>query len=379
MSIVLKRLGFSAFLSLIVLGTPAHASEIILGQVAPFSGPLAPTGTAYRVGINLYIESTNASGGILGNHLKLVSTDDKYKTEETVKLARDMIRDKKPLALIGIVGTGNVGALLKEKVLEESDIPLIGVRTGAAALVNSGNPHLFFTRASYADEITKIVELYSLTGNSRFAVFYQNDGFGQDGLASAEKIIAQFEGQIVAKGSYEKNTTNVAEAVKNIAAASPQTVIMVSNTAASAEFVKQMRAAGNVSQLTTLSTTDGPQVVAKIGADLAKGLAITQVVPAPNNLSVPLIKEIQAAHKRFSTPDTPLNHTLIEGYLAAKILGEGIRKAGPNPTRKQLREALKSFRALDLGGVSVNYPGTSQAGVQFVDITILDRAGKLLR
>lgn len=374
-----KHLRLGAFLSLFLLGTSSQASEIILGQVAPFSGPLAPTGTAYRAGINLYIESLNASGGILGSRLKLVSTDDEYKSEQTVKLARDMIRDSKPLALIGVVGTGNVSALLKEKVLDESGTPLVGVRTGAAALVNSGNPNLFFTRASYADEITKIVELYSLTGNSRFAVFYQNDGFGQDGLGSAEKIIAQFKGQIVAKGSYEKNTTDVAAAVKTIAAASPQAVIMVSNTAASAEFVKQMRAAGNASQLTSLSTTDGPQVVAKIGPDLAKGLAITQVVPAPNNLSAPLIKEIQAAHKRFAAPDTPLNYTMIEGYLAAKIIGEGLRKAGPNPTRKQLREALKSFRTVDLGGVTVNFSGASQAGVQFVDITILNREGKLLR
>lgn len=376
---MIRRLLLCTALFLSSTSLSASASEIVLGQVAPFSGPLAPTGAGYRSGINLYIAATNASGGIHGNRLKLLSIDDEYKSEQTVKLAREMIRDSKPLALIGVVGTGNVDALLKEKVLEESDTPLIGVRTGASALVNSGNPLLFFTRASYADEISKIVELYTMTGNTRFAVLYQNDGFGQDGLASAEKIVAQFKGQIVAKGSYEKNTTDVAAAVKTIAAASPQTVIMVSNTAASAEFVKQMRAVGSVSQLTTLSTTDGPQVVAKIGANLAKGLAITQVVPAPSNLVVPLIKEFQAAHKRFAPPDTPMNHTMIEGYLAAKIVGEGIRKAGSNPTHKQLRDALKSLRAFDAGGITVNFSGASQAGVQFVDITILNREGKLLR
>lgn len=356
-----------------------QASELVLAQIAPLSGPLAPTGLAYRAGINLYIASVNANGGIHGNSLKLVSVDDEYKTEQTVALARNVIREAKPIALTGVVGTGNVGALINEKILDEAGIPLIGVRTGASSLVKSSNPWLFVTRASYADEIAKILELYSMTGNSRFAVLYQNDSFGQDGLSNAERLITQFKGQLVAKASYEKNTTDVANAVKVINAASPQAVIMISNTAASAEFVKQMRVAGNVSQLTTLSTTDGPQVAAKIGAELAKGLAITQVVPAPTALSVPLSKEIQAAYKRFPNPDIALNHTMMEGYLAAKIIGEGLRKAGANPSRKQLQEAMKTIKNQDLGGLNVNFSGANQAGVQFVDITILNKEGKLLR
>lgn len=376
---MLARLLVSLAFGFALLTPCTQASELVLAQIAPLSGPLAPTGQAYRAGINLYIASVNANGGIHGNSLKLVSVDDEYKTEQTVALARNVIREAKPIALTGVVGTGNVGALINEKILDEAGIPLIGVRTGASSLVKSSNPWLFVTRASYADEIAKILELYSMTGNSRFAVLYQNDSFGQDGLSNAERLITQFKGQLVAKASYEKNTTDVANAVKVINAASPQAVIMISNTAASAEFVKQMRAAGNVSQLTTLSTTDGPQVAAKIGAELAKGLAITQVVPAPTALSVPLSKEIQAAYKRFPNPDIALNHTMMEGYLAAKIIGEGLRKAGANPSRKQLQEAMKTIKNQDLGGLNVNFSGANQGGVQFVDITILNKEGKLLR
>lgn len=376
---MLARLLVSLAFGFALLTPCTQASELVLAQIAPLSGPLAPTGLAYRAGINLYIASVNANGGIHGNSLKLVSVDDEYKTEQTVALARNVIREAKPIALTGVVGTGNVGALINEKILDEAGIPLIGVRTGASSLVKSSNPWLFVTRASYADEIAKILELYSMTGNSRFAVLYQNDSFGQDGLSNAERLITQFKGQLVAKASYEKNTTDVANAVKVINAASPQAVIMISNTAASAEFVKQMRVAGNVSQLTTLSTTDGPQVAAKIGAELAKGLAITQVVPAPTALSVPLSKEIQAAYKRFPNPDIALNHTMMEGYLAAKIIGEGLRKAGANPSRKQLQEAMKTIKNQDLGGLNVNFSGANQAGVQFVDITILNKEGKLLR
>jgi branched-chain amino acid transport system substrate-binding protein len=363
----------------IACATPLLAADIVVAQIAPLSGPLAPTGNMIRAGAQLYFDTINASGGIHGAKLKLVSRDDAYKAAETVRLAKEVIKELQPTALIGVVGTGNVEALLKEKVLEESGTPLVGVRTGASTVVGSGNPWLFLTRASYADEISKIVQQYETTGYRNFAVFYQNDPFGQDGLASAEAIIKQQGGKLVVKGSYEKNTTDVAAAVKGIAAAAPQAVIMISNTAASAEFVKQSRAAGNLAQFVALSVTDGPQVVERIGADTAKGLAVTQVVPDPNARSIPLIREIQENHKKFATKDAVLNHTMIEGYIAAKILCEGLKRAGANPTRKKLRDALEGMREYDIGGQYIAFSPSSHSGMNYVDITILNREGKLLR
>lgn len=358
---------------------PALAADIVLGQVAPFSGPLAPTGTSFRAGIQLFIDATNASGGINGSKLKLVSKDDEYKSEKTVSLTKDLLNEASPIVLTGFVGTGNINAVLKERILDDAGVPLVGVRSGANNVINSGNPWLFLTRAGYADEIAQIVELYVTTGSKRFAVLYQNDDFGQDGLKAVEVLAAKHKLDITARASYEKNTTDVAAAVKMIAAANPQAVIMVSNTAASAEFIKQLRATGNVSQLVGLSVNDGAQIVAKIGADTAKGVAFSQVVPAPNQLSIGLVREIQESIKRFPQGDASINHTLIEGYLTAKIIGEALKKAGNNPNRKQLRDALKSLTNKDLGGVSVNYSGKTQAGLKFVDLTILNKEGKLLR
>ncbi len=362
----------------ILFSLPVNAGDLVLGQVAPFSGPLAPTGTAFRHGIQLYVDATNAAGGIIGAKLKLVSKDDEYKTEKTVSATKELLNEANPVVLTGFVGTGNINAILKERLLEDAGIPLVGVRSGANNVLNSGNPWLFLTRAGYADEIAKIVELYVLTGTKRFAVLYQNDDFGQDGLKTLEKLSAEQKFEIVARGSYEKNTTDVASAVKAIATANPQTVIMISNTAASAEFVKQIRASGNVSQLVGLSVNDGQQMVSKIGADTAKGVAFSQVVPAPNQASVALIREIQDALKRFPQGDASISHTMIEGYLTGKIIGEALKKAGNNPSRKQLRDALKATNK-DFGGLTVNFTGKSQAGLKFVDLTILNKEGKLLR
>jgi ABC-type branched-subunit amino acid transport system substrate-binding protein len=355
------------------------AAEIIVGQVAPFSGPLAPTGNYLRAGGQLYFDSINANGGIHGAKIRVVAKDDGYKAEETVRLAREILKDSPPLVFFGFVGTGNAEALLKEKVLTEAGIPLLTVRTGAASVVGKNDPNLFLTRASYAEEVEKITQQYASTGYNRFAILYQNDAFGLDVLGSAEAAIKKAGGSLVAKGAYEKNTTKVEDAVKTIAAANPQAVIMISNTAASAEFLKQSRAAGNLAQYVALSVTDGAQVAKLIGNDKAQGLALTQVVPDPASRAIPLIKEIQENFQKFAPKDVTLNQTFVEGYLGAKVLGEALRRAGPNPTRKKLRDTLETMREYDAGGVFIGFSAEKHAGSRFVDITILNRDGKLLR
>lgn len=361
------------------LSEAGGAAELVIGQVAPFSGSLAPTGTHMRAGAQVYIDSINASGGVHGTKLKLVSKDDGYKAEDTVRLVRELVKEADPVALLGLVGTGNVEALVKNNVLAEAGIPVVGVRTGANSLRRPVNPYLFHTRASYAEEIDAIVQQLAAMGSSRLAIFYQDDPFGLDGLASAETSVKDAKSQILAKGAYEKNTTKVEAAVKTIVAVQPQAVIMVANTAASAEFVKQMRAAGSNAQLIAVSVTDGPQVARTIGKETAHGLGIVQIVPDPMSRAIPVARELQDNFKKFPVAGVELGHTMLEGYLAAKVLVEGLRRAGPSPTRKTLREALEATRNFDAGGIFLSYSGSSHSGSPYVDITVLSRDGKVLR
>jgi ABC-type branched-subunit amino acid transport system substrate-binding protein len=369
----------AAILSLLVLPAAAGAATLVVGQVAPYSGPLAPTGSHVGAGAQLYFDRINAAGGIHGAKIRLVTRDDGYKVPETVRLTRELVKETAPIALVGLVGTGNVEALVKEKVLAEADIPVVGIRSGALSLVQPVVPNLFHTRASYAAEVGQIVKQLATTGIRRVAVLYQDDPFGLDGLAGADKALRQHDLQLVVKAGYEKNTTKVEAAVKAIAEAKPQAVIMVSNTAASAEFVRQSRAAGNDAQLLAISVTDGPQVVQRIGKELAHGLGIVQVVPDPASRALTLTRDLQDDYRKFAPKGIELNHTLLEGYLSAKVLVEGLRRAGTNPTRKKLREALEAMRDYDAGGLFIRFSPESHSGSDFLDITILNREGKILR
>lgn len=377
---MIKMLKDTALIITLLIFAGQALAEIVIGQVTPLSGPLAPTGSHIRAGAQLYFDAVNAKGGVHGEKIRLVTKDDAYKAAETVRLAKELINEVQPLALFGFVGTGNAEAILKDKILSNAGIPLVMIRSGASAVVKSGNPWLFITRASYEAEINKIIQQYSLTGYRTYAVLYQDDPFGLDVLGSTEALVGKFDSKIVAKAGYKKNTTEVSEAVKTIAAAAPHAVIMISNTAASSEFLKQSRAAGNNAQFITISVTDAAQVVERIGKDVANGLALTQVFPDPESRSIPLTREIMENFSKFkpSGEITP-NQTLVEGYVGAKVLVEGLRRAGPKPTRQKLRDALEQIKDYDTGDLYVGFSPTNHSGVHYVDITIINREGKLLK
>ncbi len=377
---MLRRLILACAIALCVLPAGSFAaSDIVVAQVAPFSGPLAPTGQHMKAGAQLYFDALNAAGGLNGAKIRLVTADDGYKTAETLRLVKSVADSQHPVAFFGIVGTGNVGGLLKEKLLERVGIPLIAARTGATSVAVPATPWLFLTRASYGEEIRKTVNQFVPLGYNRVAAFYQNDPFGLDGLNSLKAALNESGGTLVASGSYEKNTVDVAKSVETIAKATPQLVVMISNTAASSEFVKQFRATGSAAQLSTISVTDGGQLVQAIGATTAHGLAISQVVPAPGNLANPLIREIRERLEKFPQKDVSLNHTLIEGYLGAKVLIEGLRRAGPDPTPKKLRDALEALHDYDAGGLRISFSPGNHQGSSYTDIMIINGSGKLIR
>ena len=357
----------------------AAAAEILIAQVAPLSGPLAPTGNAMRIGALVCFEAVNAAGGIRGSKIRLASRDDGYKAEETVRLARATLAESRPLAFFGIVGTGNLDALIKENVLGEAGIPAIGLRSGASGLVRPENTLLFFTRASYAEEVDRIVSHLSKTGQKRIAAFYQDDAFGADGLAAIDESAKRHTLEIIARASYPKNTTKVEASVKTLGASTAQVIVMVANTAASAEFLKQYRAGGGTAQLFALSPTEGTQVAEAVGAQTAHGFAVSQVVPDPLNRGVPIVREFQDDFQRHAPAGSQSSATVLEGYVAARVLVEALRRAGAEPTRAKLVASLQALRNVDIGGMIIGFDSRSRSGSRYVDIAILGRDGKLLR
>ncbi len=354
------------------------AEDITVGQVAPLSGVLADTGKDMVLGVKVYFDYVNDQGGIHGKKIRHVVKDDGYKIDETVLRTRELVDKDNALALIGFAGTGNVGELLKQKILERADIALVAPYTGGDILRTPFNPYIFHIRAGYEDEAEGIVNQLVMLNMKRIGVMYQDDAFGKAGLAGVEAALKRRGLEVAVTGAYEKNTDNVANAVTEIAKANPQAVVMISVNKSTAAFSKAIRPVSTVAQLVNISVVNPKEIARLIGYDNARGIGIAQVMPFPYSATLPIVKEYQKAMKRYA-PGAELSYTSFEEFIGAKVLVEGLRRAGPNPTREKVIRALETLHAFDTGGFTVTFSPNNRIGSRFVEITVIGKDGRLLR
>ena len=350
------------------------ADKIVLGQAAVFSGPAAQLGLQMRNGIKSYLDYVNARGGVHGRKLELVTEDDRYESSVAPSATKKLIDEHKVFALLGYVGTPTGVAHLP--VVTQAKVPLVGMFTGAEVLRVPFNRYVFHVRASYYDETEKIVEQVVSTGGRKISVFYQNDAYGEAGRKGTELALERRKMKIHSSGTVERNTVKVEEAAKAIHATQPDAVVMVSAYTSIAAFVREMQKLGSGATFYNVSFVGSKALADALGKD-GTGVAISQVVPFPWGTAVPVVKEYQQLAKKAGYPD--YNFSALEGFLSAKVMVEGLRRAGRNPTREGLVEALEKMNDVDLGGFFISYSPKNRAGSKFVDLTIISRDGKFLR
>jgi ABC-type branched-subunit amino acid transport system substrate-binding protein len=364
---------FAASISPLMATAQGVSSDtILIGQSAALSGPAEQLGKEMKLGAEAYFDVVNKSGGINGRKIKLISLDDGYEPERAKANTQKLIAENKVLALFGYVGTPTSNAALP--VFTEAKVPFVGAFTGAQSLREPYNRYIFNVRASYFDETEEIVRHLVQQGVTKIAVFYQNDGYGQAGLAGVERALKKRNMQIAAKATVERNTVDVSKAVKDLSKSGVAAVILVSAYKSCAAFIREMQLAGAFPQFWNLSFVGSKALAAELG-DEARGVQISQVVPFPWSDSVPVVREYQ---KRIGG-EANYSFTSLEGYIAAKVLVEGLKKAGKNLNRESLAEAMSNMGTVDVGGFKVTYSHDNHLGSSFVDLTIITRGGKFMR
>jgi branched-chain amino acid transport system substrate-binding protein len=348
--------------------------RILLGQAAVLSGPAAQLGIQMRNGIRAYLDYINAKGGVHGRKLELITEDDRYEQSVAPSASKKLIEEHRVFALLGYVGTPTGVAHLP--VVTQAKVPLVGMFTGAEVLRVPFNRHVFHVRASYYDETEKIVEQVLSTGGQKISVFYQDDAYGEAGRKGTELALERRKMKIHSTGTVERNTVKVEQAAKTIHTSQPDAVVMVSAYTSIAAFVREMQKLGSGATFYNVSFVGSKALADALGKD-GVGVAISQVVPFPWGTAVPVVKEYQQLAKKAGYTD--YNFSALEGFLCAKVMVEGLRRAGKSPTRDGLVEALEKMNDVDLGGFYISYSPTNRAGSKFVDLTIISRDGKFLR
>jgi branched-chain amino acid transport system substrate-binding protein len=370
----------SLYVSLLGVCASAHAENgvypdaIVVGQSAALSGPASGLGTGMREGTLAYFDEVNRNGGVHGRRIELKSLDDGYEPERAAANTKKLINDEKVFALVGYVGTPTAQASIP--VFTEAKVPFFGAFTGAELLRDPFNKYIFNVRASYYDETEKIVQHLTTASLEKIAIMYQNDSYGKAGLAGVERALAKRNMKITASGTVERNTTDVSAAVKSISAVQPDAVVMISAYRSCAEFIRQAKKAGMKSQFFNVSFVGTKSLADDLGAD-GVGVAISQVMPFPWGAES-VVRDYQKAMARVN-PQSALDYTSVEGYIAAKVFVEGLRRVGKDLTRDKLIAEVERINQLDVGGFVVSFAPASHAGSKYVDLTIIGRGNKLIR
>ncbi len=353
-----------------MLGTAK--AELLIGQTAGFTGAAAGSVKEVTAGASMYFDTVNAEGGVHGEKIKLLSMDDQFDPKLTATNAAALI-NKGALALFLTRGTPHTQAVLP--LLAEHKIVLVAPSTGAMVLHKPLQPWVFNVRASYQREAERAIEHLSLIGINRIAIVQTNDSFGEDAVQGALAGLAKTNKQPVAHVKFDRSKPELTPIVAKVMATQPQAVMFIGSVAASVEGMKAVRATGSTAQLVTLSNNASAAFIKDLG-DIGHGVIVSQVFPYERSMAKPIIKEATEAARKAGTELTP---SMVEGYASAKVLVEGLKRAGKQPTREGLRKALESLGRFDLGGVEVGYSATDHSGMDYVDLAIIDQSGKFRR
>lgn len=364
---------WAAHLVVFGIATSAPAMDIVIGQVAPMTGPESTESRAYSAGMELVFHRVNKNGGVNGNKFLLARSDGGGRPAETVRVTTQLLADSKPMLLAGYFGNDNVAELLSSGILERERIALVGYRSWE---IRPEAPLLYNVRAGLREEIERIFQYLATIGITRVGLLHEADRGEANLISVAQEAATNARATVVSKASYASGTTQVGTAVKVLAGSPAQAIVMVTSGAAAASFIEQYRAAGGTAQLFAHSGVDIEQMSRRLSEGQLQSVAIAQVTPNPYTISTRAAKELNDLVNE-KKPELPVSFAMMEGFITAKVIVEAARRQGKTPTREGFVAALDALRACDIGDYVVGFRPDRHTGSNYVELSIMGRAGRL--
>ena len=343
--------------------------QVLVGQTAGFSGLAATSVKEATAGARLLIDAANARGGVHGQQIELISLDDRYDPGLAAANARELIEERNVVALFLSRGTPHTEAILP--LLEQHGVALLAPSTGAMVLHRPVQKYVFNVRAPYQREAQKAVEHLRAMGMTRIAVIHADDAFGLDGLEGARQGLHRAGLAAVATIKADRARPDYKAIVHELQRAGAQAVLWIASGGAAVEGIKDLRGAEPGVQVVTLSNNASAGFIGALG-EAGAGVMVTQVFPFERDGSYRMVREaaVLAQEKKLR-----LSPSMLEGYVAAKVLLEALLRAGPNPTREAVRTALEGLHKFDIGGLEISYSPNDHTGTEFVDWSVIGADG----
>ena len=342
-----------------------------IGCSAALSGPLAGFGQDVKQGAEAALAHINGRGGIHGRTLQFQMVDDAYVPQRTTENVKQMIGQGSAFALLSCVGTPNNTAILP--MVEDAGVPYVAPFTGASSL-RKGARNVFHVRASYTDEVRRLAQRLAVMGLQGIGVVYLDNPYGREMLEEATRAMAEQNVKPSVQAALATDGKNLNEVLAQVAQARPTAVLLATAGAASVGLVRGLRKEVPGLLMAGVSATLTSEGLKQLG-EAGSGLALTLVMPDPQRARTALVRDYQAAMRARGSEDFTLGS--LEAYVNMRVLAEGLERAGTDPTRAKLRNALASIRNWDLGGFVVDYSGQSPyVGSRYVDMGVLTGTGR---
>ena len=348
-------------------------TRILIGQTVGLTGTVAGPVKETNEGALAYLKEVNQRGGVHGRQIEMVILDDKFDPALTKQNAERLIQKDRVFMLFGGRGTPHTQGIVP--MLLENGVPLVAPNTGAAIFHDPVIPMLFNVRAPYQDEIAQAVQHFSTIGMSSISLLYVDDAFGKDGLEGFNKAMAARNLTPTAITTFARVDPDFDAAAREVIRHQPGALIVVSSAKNTAGVIKAIRAQGGRMQIMTMSNNSSQAFMEDLGPAGA-GVIVSQITPAPHLISTPLGKEFNDLAKKHNVT---ISYAAMEGFVNAKVLVEGLRRAGRDLTRERFVRAMQSMQRVDFGGVMVTYGPKDHSGSEFVELTMIGRNGRIIR
>ena len=354
-------------------GAPAVAltRTLRIGSTLDNSSVEKANGSGLHLGASAYFAAVNKAGGLGGARVELVMVDDQFKPDLAKSNAAAFDADRSVLAMLHPLGTRQTAAVMDAV----QGMAVVGPYTGTIGLRKKNAANVFWVRANYDQEIEKLISTAAALGIMSVGLVHPNDQFGQSLLAAFKAAMAKYKLQPAVIATTPGTTSlEVEPAAREIAKAPPQVVVMgLAGTAPA--FVKALRAAGGTSTIYGISIGASAANIRALG-EASRGLGFSLVVPSPVASKYEIVRRYQADMQAHGSTDYSLPS--LEGYINARVLAEGLRRAGAALTRESLLAALEGIDTLDLGGVRIGFGKGRREGSSFVDVAVIGQGGRMI-
>ncbi|WP_395703393.1 ABC transporter substrate-binding protein [Aquabacterium sp.] len=348
-------------------------AELVLGQSVPLSGPFAGLGRQYRDGTRLALDEANAQGGIGGRPLRLVTLDDGYVAAQAAANARALIEQHQAIGLLNHMFTNTVRA--SWPVAREAGLPYVGPYTGHADFYRERHALLYLTRASFDDELARILDYLGTVGYARIGVAHYDNPVGLDFLRDAREGLARRQRPAPTVAAAMPIGGAAQAAATALAAQAPDALLLGVSGADAVALIRALQALGARPAYFARSLVGARQLHDSLGA-AARGVVVSQLVPSPARSALPVIADYRRLllQRQALQPARP-DFVELEGFLNARLLLHALRTMSGEPSPAALAAALARVGRVDLGGHVLDFSAGRRVGTRYVELSMLRSDG----